>query len=132
MNIAVWGAVVAYLLQMISFVILRKKFPNAKRPYVSPWGIPGAVIAGVISTLIFLGFLLNVTFQPAIIAIVIVYALILIGFAVWGRKQLVLSPEEEYALSGGLHGDPEADGYGGAVAEDVRTDDLDAQGRPKP
>lgn len=131
LNIAVWGAVVAYLLQMISFVILRKKFPNAKRPYVSPWGIPGAVIAGVISALIFLGFLLNVTFQPAIIAIVIVYALILIGFAVWGRKQLVLSPEEEYALSGGLHGDPETDGYGGVVAEDIRSADLDPTGRPK-
>jgi ethanolamine permease len=132
LNIAVWGAVVAYLLQMISFVILRKKFPNAKRPYVSPWGIPGAVIAGVISALIFLGFLLNVTFQPAIIAIVIVYALILIGFAVWGRNQLVLSPEEEYALSGGLHGDPEKDGYGGTVAEQIRTDDLDPSGHSKP
>jgi ethanolamine permease len=130
LNIAVWGAVVAYLLQMISFVILRKKFPNAKRPYVSPWGIPGAVIAGVISALIFLGFLLNVTFQPAIIAIVIVYALILVGFAVWGRRQLVLSPEEEYALSGGLHGDPETDGYGGAVAEEIRSQDLDQTGRP--
>jgi ethanolamine permease len=89
------------------------------------------VIAGVISALIFLGFLLNVTFQPAIIAIVIVYALILVGFAVWGRRQLVLSPEEEYALSGGLHGDPEKDGYGGTVAEGIRTDDLDPTGHPK-
>ena len=43
LNIAVWGAVLAYLLQMISFIILRRKFPNAKRPYRSPWGIPGAV-----------------------------------------------------------------------------------------
>jgi ethanolamine permease len=85
---------------------------------------------GVI-VLIFLGFLFNDAFQPAIIAIVIVYALILVGFAVWGRKQLVLSPEEEYALSGGLHGDPEKDGYGGAVAEEIRTDDLDPTGRPK-
>ena len=30
------------------------------------------------------GFLLNPTFQPAIIAIVIVYVVILVGFAVWG------------------------------------------------
>ena len=41
LNIAVWGAVLAYLLQMISFIILRRKFPNANRPYVSPWGITG-------------------------------------------------------------------------------------------
>ncbi len=111
LNIAVWGAVLAYLLQMVSFVILRRKFPNAKRPYVSPWGVPGAVIAAVISALIFLGFLLNAAFQPAIIAIVIVYVLILLGFAVWGRHRLVLSPEEEYALSGGMHGDPQKEGY---------------------
>ena len=48
----------------------------------------------------------------------------------WGRKQLVLSPEEEYALSGGLHGDPEKDGYGGTIAEDIRTGDADSSERP--
>ncbi len=111
LNIAVWGAVLAYLLQMVSFIILRRRYPNAKRPYVSPWGVPGAVIAAVIAALIFVGFLLNPAYVPAIVAIAIVYILILIGFAVWGRKQLVLSPEEEYALSGGLHGDPQAEGY---------------------
>jgi ethanolamine permease len=35
---------------------------------------------------------------PAIIAIAVVYIVMLIGFAVWGRHRLVLSPEEEYAL----------------------------------
>ena len=117
LNIAVWGAVLAYLLQMVSFIILRKKYPNAKRPYRSPWGVPGAAIAAAISALIFLGFLLNVTFQPAILAIVAVYAVILLGFAVYGRHRLVLSPEEEYALSGGLHGDPQAEGYDAMESE---------------
>lgn len=111
LNIAVWGAVLAYGLQMVSFLILRRKFPNAKRPYVSPWGVPGAVIALVIAALVFVGFVINPTFQPAIIAILIVYVVILAGFAIWGRHRLVLSPEEEYALSGGLHGDPQAEGY---------------------
>jgi len=36
---------------------------------------------------------------------------IFIAFAVYGRHRLVLSPEEEYALSGGLHGDPQKEGY---------------------
>ncbi|QEO08568.1 amino acid permease [Protaetiibacter larvae] len=117
LNIAVWGAVLAYLLQMVSFIILRRRYPNAKRPYVSPWGIPGAAIAAVIAALIFVGFLLNTAFQPAIVAIAAVYLLILIGFAVWGRKRLVLSPEEEYALSGGLHGDPQAEGYDAMESE---------------
>ena len=38
LNIAVWGAVLAYMLQMASFVLLRRKFPNARRPWVSPTG----------------------------------------------------------------------------------------------
>jgi ethanolamine permease len=111
LNIAVWGAVVAYFLQMVSFIILRRKFPNAARPYRSPWGLFGAYAAAIIAAFVFVGFLINPTFQPAIIAIFIVYAVILIGFAVYARHQLVLSPEEEYALSGGLHGDPQAEGY---------------------
>jgi ethanolamine permease len=123
LNIAVWGAVLAYLMQMIAFVILRRRFPNASRPYRSPWGVPGAIAAAVIAALIFVGFLLNVTFQPAIVAIVIIYVVILIGFAVWGRHNLVLSPEEQYALSGGLHGDPQKEGYGGAVEDELLASD---------
>ena len=111
LNIAVWGAVLAYFLQMVSFIILRRKFPKAARPYRSPWGLFGAYSAAAISLLVFLGFLFNPAYLPAIVAIVVVYVLILIGFAVYGRHRLVLSPEEEYALSGGLHGDPQAEGY---------------------
>ncbi|MDP3209236.1 MAG: amino acid permease, partial [Rhodoglobus sp.] len=111
LNIAVWGAVIAYALQMVSFVILRKRFPNAKRPYVSPVGIPGAVVGGLIAVLIFAGFALQEAFRPAIIAIAIVYVVMLVLFALFGRNKLVLSPEEEYALSGGKHGDPQAEGY---------------------
>ena len=110
-NIAVWGAVLAYILQMVSFVILRRKFPTAKRPYLSPTGIPGAIVAGVIAAAVFVGFLLNPPFLPAIVAIAIIYVIMLALFALYGRHRLVLSPEEEYAISGGLHGDPQAEGY---------------------
>ncbi|MCU1441246.1 MAG: amino acid transporter permease [Rhodoglobus sp.] len=111
LNIAVWGAVLAYLLQMVSFVILRSKLPNAKRPYVSPVGVPGAVIAGIIAAAIFIGLAFNPTFLPAIVAIFVVYVVMLVLFALFGRTQLVLSPEEEYALSKGEHGDPQVEGY---------------------
>ena len=102
LNIAVWGAVVAYFLQLVSYIILRKKHPHLNRPYRSPWGVPGAVTAAVIAALIFVGFLLNPTYLPAIVAIVIVYAIILIGFAFHYRHRLVLSPEEEYAITDGV------------------------------
>jgi len=35
----------------------------------------------------------------------------LVLFAIFGRKRLVLSPEEEYAVTGGVHGNPEREGY---------------------
>ena len=117
LNIAVWGAVLAYFLQMVSFIILRKKLPNADRPYRSPWGITGAVIAAAIALLIFVGFLLNPTFLPAIIAIAAVYVVLLVAFALVFRHRLVLSPEEEYAISGGVHGDPQEEGYDSMEAE---------------
>ncbi len=123
LNIAVWGAVISYLMQMVSFIILRVRFKNANRPYKSPWGVPGAVIAAVISVLIFLGFLFNPTFTPAIIAIAVVYVVLLAGFALFGRNRLILSPEEEYALSGGQHGDPEKEGYGGKVEAEILAQD---------
>ncbi len=106
LNIAVWGAVVAYLLQMSSFVILRLRFPDAKRPHLSPFGIPGAVIAGVISAGIFIGVLLNPAYTAAIYSVVVLYVLALVLFAVRGRHKLVLSPEEEYAISGGMSSTP--------------------------
>ncbi|QLD12079.1 amino acid permease [Microbacterium oleivorans] len=111
LNIAVWGAVLAYFLQMVSFIVLRREFPHAERPYRSPWGLFGAYSAAVIAAIVFVGLLLNPTFFLAIVAIIVVYAVIFLGFALYGRKRLILSPEEEYALSGGLHRDPQREGY---------------------
>lgn len=55
----------------------------------------------------------------------------LVAFGVWGRHRLILSPEEEYAVSGGLHGDPQADGYGGVVEEELlATDGVDEPVEP--
>lgn len=123
LNIAVWGAVLAYVLQMVSYVLLRQKFPNAKRPYVSPVGVPGAVVAGVIAGITFIGVFINPDFRPAIVAIAVVYAIGLALFGAVGRHRLILSPEEEYAVSHGTHGDPEAEGYGGAVEDELLAED---------
>lgn len=117
LNIAIWGAVVSYVMQMASFIVLRQRFPKAKRPYVSPTGIAGAAVAGVIALVIFVAFLFNPGYQIAIAAIAIVYIIGLVIFAAYGRKRLVLSPEEEFALSGGIHGDPQKEGYDAMEAE---------------
>ncbi|CAN5557028.1 amino acid permease [soil metagenome] len=120
LNIAVWGAVLAYMLQMVSFVLLRRKFPNARRPYVSPTGVGGAVVAFVIAAITFFAVLINPDYRNAVIAIVIFYIVGLAIFGFYGRHRLVLSPEEEYAVSGGLHGyDPEKEGLGGTIEDEI-------------
>jgi ethanolamine permease len=96
--IAVWGAMLAYMMQAVSFLILRRKLPNLNRPYKSPWGVPGAVLAAVIAGIAFVGFLINPIFQAAIAGIILIYVIMLFIFAVYGRHNLVMSPEEEYAI----------------------------------
>jgi ethanolamine permease len=109
--IAVFGAVISYIMQMISFVVLRRRFPNASRPYKSPTGVVGAVVAGLIAVGALLGILLNSAFITAVITFLVVFVVGIALFALIGRNRLVLSPEEEYALSGGMHGDPQKEGY---------------------
>jgi ethanolamine permease len=109
--VAVFGAVISYVMQMISFIVLRRKFPNASRPYKSPSGIFGAVVAGIIAFAAFLGIVLNETFRPAVVTFIVIFVIGVALFALIGRHRLVLSPEEEYALSGGQHGDPQKEGY---------------------
>ena len=43
LNMAVAGAMLSYLLQAVSFIVLRRRLPGLKRPYRSPLGIAGAV-----------------------------------------------------------------------------------------
>jgi len=49
LNMAVFGAVIAYALQMLSYILLRIRFPEIERPYRSPLGVPGAVLALLIA-----------------------------------------------------------------------------------
>jgi ethanolamine permease len=79
--------------------MLRIKFPNMERPYRSPLGIPGAVIALIISlaTLIFL--FLNEDNLYGVVGMAIWFLVGVIYFAAYGRHRLVLSPEEQFAFN---------------------------------
>ena len=49
LNMAVFGAMLSYIMQAMSFILLRRNQPNIKRPFRSPLGIPGAVVTIVIA-----------------------------------------------------------------------------------
>jgi len=127
---AVFGAVISYIMQMASFVILRSKLPDIERPYRSPLGVGGAVVAGVIAavTLVVLPF--NSDYRPGVYGMILWFAAGLLYFALSGRNKLVLSPEEEFALSRGEHGIPDDEGYGAMHVADVPMDGAEASAAP--
>lgn len=121
LNIAVFGAVIAYVLQMVSFLLLRRRFPHVERPYLSPVGIPGAVVAGAIAALSLVILPFNPAYRSVVLGVAIFFAIGLAYFAIHGRHHLVFSPEEEYAMTGGQHGaHPESEGYGHSEETDGR------------
>jgi len=99
LNMAVFGAVIAYVLQMASFVLLRWRLPDIERPYRSPLGTPGALVALAISavTLVAL-FVVDDVYQKVVVGAALWYAAGLLWFALFGRRRLVLSPEERFAV----------------------------------
>jgi ethanolamine permease len=98
LNMAVFGAMFSYLLQGLTFIQLRRRFPNIERPYRSPFGVVGAALT-VIIALVTIGFqLADPLYRTGVIGVLVWYALAIAYFAAFGRKQLILSPEEDFAV----------------------------------
>jgi ethanolamine permease len=112
LNMAVFGAMISYAMQGISFIRLRQNMPHIVRPYRSPLGVPGAVVTVVIALVTIYYQLQDPVYRTGVYGAAIWYALGLLYFAVFGRHRLMLSPEEEFALTRGEHGHPETEGYG--------------------
>ena len=99
-NMAVFGAVIAYFMQALAFIRLRQKRPDIKRPYVSPLGLPGAWATLVISAVTFVVLFLNDDYRPAVWWCAAWFLVGLAYFAVYARFRMVYSPEEEFAMTG--------------------------------
>src|SRR5947207_6896762 len=106
---AVFGAVISYAMQCLSFILLRIKLPHIQRPYRSFFGIPGAAIAGIIAVVALISLYSNSDYRPGVYGTLIYFVFGIAYFAIAGRHRLVLSPEEEFALTSGKHGHPETE-----------------------
>jgi ethanolamine permease len=112
LNMAVFGAMISYAFQGLSFILLRRNMPNIDRPYRSPLGIPGASATVVIALVTLYFQLQDPVYREGVYAALAWYVAGVVYFAFIGRHKLVLSPEEEFAITGGQHGHPESEGYG--------------------
>jgi ethanolamine permease len=101
LNMAVFGAMISYVMQAVSFILLRIRLPDIERPYRSPFGIPGAFLTLVIAVITIYFQVTDPAFRAPIYGVAIYYAIAMLYFALHGRKQLVLSPEEEFAIRRG-------------------------------
>jgi ethanolamine permease len=98
LNMAVFGAMFSYLLQALTFLQLRRRFPNIERPYRSPFGVLGASLTVIIAIVTIYFQLTDPLYRQGILGVAIWYALAILYFALYGRKTLVFSPEEEFAV----------------------------------
>lgn len=112
LNMAVFGAMISYAFQGVSFIMLRRNMPGIERPYRSPLGIPGAAAAVLIAIVTLFMQLQDPLYRAGVYAALAWYVAGVLYFAVIGRHKLVLSPEEEFAITAGRHGHPEREGYG--------------------
>ncbi len=120
LTMAVFGAVISYFMQTVSFILLRRRFPGIERPYRSPVGEWGAFVASVIALISLISLFWNADYRPGVVGVALFYAVAVAYFAVAGRHRLVLSPEEEFAVTRGVHGHPEREGYGVTEREELR------------
>jgi ethanolamine permease len=121
---AVFGAVISYFMQCLAFIMLRRRLPDIERPYRSPVGVWGAAIAGAIALVALVSLFFNPDYFPGVVGTAVYFVLGLIYFAIAGRHKLVLSPEEEFAMTQGKYGvNLEEEGYGAVSVTDIKADD---------
>jgi ethanolamine permease len=98
LNMAVFGAMLSYIAQALSFILLRRNKPDIERPFRSPVGIPGAVVTIIIAA-VTLGYQMqDPNFFRGVIWVIVWCVVGVAYFALIGRNKLILSPEEEFAL----------------------------------
>src|SRR5690606_27596975 len=98
LNIAVFSAMLSYILQSGSFRLLRKNKPDQNRPYISTFGTWGAWTTILLASVIIFFQFRDQSYRTAVF-ISIAYLMVgLVYFGLKGRHRLILSPEEEFAL----------------------------------
>lgn len=98
LNMAVFGAMLSYIAQAVSFILLRKNQPNIERPYRSPFGNAGAYVTIVIAVVTLLYQIQDPNFFKGVVWVIVWFAVAIVYFALVGRNKLILSPEEEFAM----------------------------------
>lgn len=105
-SMIVFAGMISYILQSISFIRLRALYPDIARPFKSPLGRFGAWLTIVVCIVTLAYQFFDPVYRWAAVAATLWYVLGVAYFAFYRRHRLVLSPEEEFAVTGGKAGIP--------------------------
>ncbi len=87
-NMAVFGALLSYILVLVSFLRLRADRPRLRRPYLSPLGVPGAA-TGILLALVCLAATFAVpSFRPGVAGTVVFIAAMLAYYWLYRRRHM--------------------------------------------
>jgi len=104
LNMAVLGAVVSYILVMLSYIKLKVDRPELQRPYKSPLGIWGAGIGAGLAIVAFFACFSDAAYRPGVWGVTVFFVAAVFYFWFYSRRNLVAqAPEEEEALLARVH-----------------------------
>ena len=86
---AVFGAVIAYVMVMISYIKLRFSRPDLPRPYKSPLGIPGAALGAILALAALAHTFSMDESRTAVISVAVFVAVAISYFLFYSRHHLV-------------------------------------------
>ena len=97
LNMAVFGAMISYIMQAVAFIELRRHYPTLHRPYRSPFGTWGAGLTVVIAAVTLYFQLTDPVYREGVLWVALWFSIGILYFSLVGRHRLILSPEEEFA-----------------------------------
>lgn len=94
-QISALGAVVLYILCMITLFVMRKRYPDMKRPFKSSYPIvPGiALVLGIYCAIAFM-----VAYKTTVMWTAAAFVAAAVYYVIWGKKNLKSEEEEFHAL----------------------------------
>lgn len=100
LNMSVFGALISYVLVMLSYIKIKLTYPNLDKPYNSPLGIWGAAIGATLAMFAMVACFLVPSYRPGIWGVLAVFIVALVYFGYYSRHRLVAqAPEEAAALT---------------------------------
>ncbi len=97
LNMTVFAAMLSYVMQALSYLVLKRNAPELQRPFKSPLGSAGAWLTLAIAVVVIVVQLSTPAYQKALVWVLVWYGVAMAYFVFVSRQRLVFSPEEAFA-----------------------------------